>query len=239
MALLPPAVVGPLSECSSSVRVQGQLIGATVDIYSNNVHVANGVATWTDQVFPLSPGQTLPPGHDVTRCRRSRTSRARSLPRPSPCRRNLPRLDPSRQRHTFLYAASVSGSMAWSRERRSRSPSAASFVARESQLSGNALALAMIGGNPNQSPQAFAGEGGTTPNVSSNGQNAGTGVVWAIARTNSLRVLEFDATNLTHQLLDVDCGPWTNSNGSAFIEPTMIQGKVYVAGGGELTVFGL
>ena len=32
MALLPPRVIGPLSECSGSVRVQGQLTGSTVTI---------------------------------------------------------------------------------------------------------------------------------------------------------------------------------------------------------------
>ena len=30
MALLPPRVIGPLSECSTRVRVQAQLTGATV-----------------------------------------------------------------------------------------------------------------------------------------------------------------------------------------------------------------
>jgi len=66
MALLPPAVVGPLSECSSSVRVQGQLIGATVDLYSNGAHVGSGTATWTDQSVKLDPGKTLAPGANVT-----------------------------------------------------------------------------------------------------------------------------------------------------------------------------
>ncbi|HEV2392759.1 MAG TPA: hypothetical protein VG146_10400 [Verrucomicrobiae bacterium] len=106
-------------------------------------------------------------------------------------------------------------------------------------FSGIALALAMIGGSPNQSPQAFPSEGGVTPNVSSNHQNAGTGVVWAITRSNPLRLQAFDATNLTHQLLDMNCGPWNNPNGGAFTEPTAIQGKVYVPSDGKLTVFGL
>jgi hypothetical protein len=66
MALLPPVVVGPLSECSSRVKVQGQLIGATVDVYSNGAHVATGTATWTDQVFPLLAGKTLAVGANVT-----------------------------------------------------------------------------------------------------------------------------------------------------------------------------
>jgi hypothetical protein len=106
-------------------------------------------------------------------------------------------------------------------------------------FSGNSLALAMIGPNPNQSPQAFPSEGGVTPNVSSNHQNAGTAVVWAITRSNPLRLQAFDATNLTNQLLEVDCGPWNNPNGGPFIEPTTIQGKVYVPSDGELTVLGL
>src|SRR5215470_157762 len=62
MALLPPAVVGPLSECSSRIRVQGQMIGASVDLYSNGSHVGSGTATWTDQSFKLDPGKTLVPG---------------------------------------------------------------------------------------------------------------------------------------------------------------------------------
>jgi hypothetical protein len=99
-------------------------------------------------------------------------------------------------------------------------------------FSGNALAFAT------QSPGTFGG-GGTTPNVSSNQENAGTAVVWALVRGNPLRLQAFDATNLAHQLMDVACGPWVNSKGGAFIEPTTIRGKVYVAGGGQLTVFGL
>jgi hypothetical protein len=106
-------------------------------------------------------------------------------------------------------------------------------------LAGNALTLSTVGANPNQSPQAFPSEGGATPNVSSNQQNAGTGVVWAITRSNPLHLQAFDATNLTSQLLDVPCGPWKNNNGGPFIEPTTIQGKVYVTSDGQLTVFGL
>src|SRR5215831_21015695 len=66
MALLPPLVIGPLSECSAAVRVQGQLIGATVDLYAGGVHVGSGVASWSDQVFPLNGGVTLTPGSNVT-----------------------------------------------------------------------------------------------------------------------------------------------------------------------------
>jgi hypothetical protein len=66
MSLLPPVVVGPLSVCSSSVRVQGQLIGATVDLFSGGAPAGTGVATWTDQVFPLKAGVTLAAGANVT-----------------------------------------------------------------------------------------------------------------------------------------------------------------------------
>jgi hypothetical protein len=49
---LPVAVVSPLSEYSSRVRVQGQLIGATVDLFANGIHVGS-VAAWPAQVFPI------------------------------------------------------------------------------------------------------------------------------------------------------------------------------------------
>ena len=66
MALLPPRVIDPLSECSSHVRVQGQLTGATVDLFANGVHVGSGVATWSDQIFPLNGGVTLAASTKVT-----------------------------------------------------------------------------------------------------------------------------------------------------------------------------
>ena len=63
MALLPPRVIGPLSECSTRVRVQAQLTGATVTVFANGAPVASGVATWSDQTFllttPLLPGQNV------------------------------------------------------------------------------------------------------------------------------------------------------------------------------------
>lgn len=95
------------------------------------------------------------------------------------------------------------------------------------------------GGQPNQSADDFPGVGGTTPNVSSNQQAPGTGVVWAIARQNPIRLRAFDTTNLTVKLFDEVAGPWNNPHGGAFIEPTVINGKVYVGSDGLLTVFGL
>ena len=54
MALLPPRVIGPLSECSGNVRVQGQLTGSTVTIFADGVAVGSGVASWSDHTFPIS-----------------------------------------------------------------------------------------------------------------------------------------------------------------------------------------
>lgn len=64
MALLPPRVVGPLSECSGSVRVNGQLTGATVTIFADGVAVGSGVATWSDETFVLTG--SLSAGQQVT-----------------------------------------------------------------------------------------------------------------------------------------------------------------------------
>jgi Domain of unknown function (DUF1929) len=64
MALLPPRVIGPLSECSGSVRVQGQLTGSTVTVFANGAVVGIGTASWPDQTFPLSTPLTA--GQQVT-----------------------------------------------------------------------------------------------------------------------------------------------------------------------------
>ena len=106
------------------------------------------------------------------------------------------------------------------------------------ELNAGQLAQAMIGGNPSESPGTFP-NGGTFPVVSSDQQVSGTAVVWAIMRTNPLQLQAFDATNLTDQLLNVQAGAWNNPNGGAFLEPTVINGKVYVGSDGLLTVFGI
>lgn len=64
MALLPPRVIGPLSECSSRVRVQGHLTGATVTIFANGAVVATDTATWSDQTFSLTTSLTA--GQEIT-----------------------------------------------------------------------------------------------------------------------------------------------------------------------------
>lgn len=64
MALLPPRVIGPLSECSTAVRVQGQLTGSVVTVYANGAVVGTGAATWSDQTFSLTT--SLAAGQEVT-----------------------------------------------------------------------------------------------------------------------------------------------------------------------------
>jgi hypothetical protein len=108
------------------------------------------------------------------------------------------------------------------------------------KLQDGLLSLGTVeGGQPNQSTENFPGSGGSTPTVSSNQQVAGTAIVWALVRTNPLRLRAYDATNLTVKLFEGEAGPWTNAGGGAFIEPTVIQGKVYVGSDHQLNVFGL
>ena len=59
MPLMQPIVIGPLSELSGSVRVTGQLAGATVTVRSRQRVVAKGIATSGDQRFTLLPSVTL------------------------------------------------------------------------------------------------------------------------------------------------------------------------------------
>jgi outer membrane protein assembly factor BamB len=67
MALLSPQVDGPLSECSSSVRVEGQVTGATVKLQMTGHagSIGGGVASWSDQTFPLAGGVSLTAGATV------------------------------------------------------------------------------------------------------------------------------------------------------------------------------
>lgn len=67
MPLLAPRVIAPLSECSSSVRVEGQITGAQVALFMGGHagSIGGGTATWSDQVYPLNGGVTLVPGQMV------------------------------------------------------------------------------------------------------------------------------------------------------------------------------
>ena len=68
MALLPPTVIGPISVCNSSVRVRGQNIGSDVQLFQsgNPSPIGGGVATWSDQPFPISADVQLIAGESIT-----------------------------------------------------------------------------------------------------------------------------------------------------------------------------
>lgn len=63
MALVAPKVVGPLSECSDSVTVKGQLSGATVNVYADGTLVASGTSSGASETLSLT--QSLSPGEMV------------------------------------------------------------------------------------------------------------------------------------------------------------------------------
>jgi hypothetical protein len=107
----------------------------------------------------------------------------------------------------------------------------------------------VAGGNPNQTPSSTYNfpHGGTIPSISSNRGDPATAILWAIRRAlppgspdgyGPLTLDAFAATNLTNQLVfDIPAGSW-NYHNNAFLIPTVANGKVYVASGGELDVFG-
>ena len=65
MSLCEPIVVGPVSVLTESLRVQGQLVGATVKVHALGANprvVAQGTATSGDQRFPLTASMQLAVG---------------------------------------------------------------------------------------------------------------------------------------------------------------------------------
>jgi glycerophosphoryl diester phosphodiesterase len=65
MPLCEPIVVGPVSELTTSIRVQGQILGAKVEVQARGANprvVADGLASSCDQRFPLRARQQLAAG---------------------------------------------------------------------------------------------------------------------------------------------------------------------------------
>lgn len=114
-----------------------------------------------------------------------------------------------------------------------------------------AYRLVNAGGMPRLEPgghsnNRFPGSGGANPTVSSNGKTPGTGIVWVTTRPNinevrtrPVELLAYDATNLGRMLYSAPVGMWPNTRGHPFITPTVVNGKVYVAGYDRVSVFGL
>ncbi len=95
----------------------------------------------------------------------------------------------------------------------------------------------------NTNSAASFGYPGVSPSVSSNGGN--NGILWAVDATqwdNGPAVLHaYDANDCTHELYNSSQAGSRDTAGTAvkFIVPTVVNGKVYVSGGGSLTVYGL
>lgn len=90
----------------------------------------------------------------------------------------------------------------------------------------------------------FGGRGGTIPVVSSNGQQSGSAIVWAIVRppgagTQYVGLRAFDANNLSTRLYNSTFGIFDNPHTYFFDVPTVVNGKVYASSGTSVTAFGL
>ncbi len=96
------------------------------------------------------------------------------------------------------------------------------------------------------SPNVFPGLGGATPSVSSDGTRPGSAIVWAttrpgknIMKTQPIQLFAFDAADVSHILYTGDATLWRNAAGLPFLTPTVANGKVYVGGDRDVSVFGL
>ncbi len=97
-------------------------------------------------------------------------------------------------------------------------------------------------------PVASGQDGGTFTTVSSNGTQAGTGIIWTVARPSpavpdaAVILYAFAATpnsGKLHSLFGGVAGVWPFTAGDANIVPVVANGKVFVAAYGTLAIFGL
>jgi hypothetical protein len=86
---------------------------------------------------------------------------------------------------------------------------------------------------------SYAGYGGSTPVVSSDGQLPGTGIVWLVNRSTPLVLEAYDATDVSRLLFSGVAGQWGNPQNNGFVTPLVANGKVYVPATGTISVFGL
>ncbi len=85
-------------------------------------------------------------------------------------------------------------------------------------------------------------EGGFFTSISSNGEQAGTAVVWAVGRPTQVPgPLPLYAINPTSGsvIYTANAGQWASGNSNANTVPTIANGHVYVGSNKELTIFGL
>ena len=84
-----------------------------------------------------------------------------------------------------------------------------------------------------------AGYGGSTPIVSSNAAQPGTGIVWLIRRAHTVQLEAYDASALGTPIYAAGAGTWNNVSNNAFVTPLEANGRVYVGAAGTVSVFGL
>ncbi len=114
-----------------------------------------------------------------------------------------------------------------------------------SKIGAYSISNAVFNTTPVETPDTYYNKGGATACISANG--AGNAIVWAIYNSGGetptgpgiLRA--YDATNITKELYSSDQVASRDSAGDAvkFIAPTIANGKVYVGGQYNLTVYGL
>ncbi len=90
-----------------------------------------------------------------------------------------------------------------------------------------------------QTATGNGGFGGSSPVVSSNGSQTGTGIVWVAQRGSTVTLQAYDATNITNPLFTGNAGTWSNKHQNPFVSPMVANGRVFVGATNTVTVFGL
>jgi hypothetical protein len=79
--------------------------------------------------------------------------------------------------------------------------------------------------------------------ISSNGQTAGTAVIWAVSRPNNtahdVYLQAFDPANASANIYNAVAGTWVHADANANIVPVVADGRVFVATVDYLSIFGL
>ena len=103
-------------------------------------------------------------------------------------------------------------------------------------------AFSLINGRLSTSPVAQGstqfGYLGASPVISANGSS--NGIVWLIGNSNPAVLHAYSAANVANELYNSTMNPARDmlGGGVSFLVPTVANGKVYVATGNELSVFG-
>lgn len=114
------------------------------------------------------------------------------------------------------------------------------YAAWQDHLVGYPVSNGSIPQIPTQVGSRIFGFPGVSPAVSANGTS--NGIVWGIQRTNSISILfACNATNISTEIYTSTNAGTRDAltNGIKFAVPTIANGKVYVGGQSNVTVFGL